>query len=406
MASTIGIVSLSSGVIGEDFVKHEVDLGVQRLKDLGLNPIFLPQSLKGLDFIKEHPEARAEDLIQSFSDDSIDMILCAIGGNDTYRLLPYLFENDQLQKVIKQKIFLGFSDTTMNHLMLHKLGIKTFYGQSFLADICELDKEMLPYSLHYFKELIETGRISEIRPSDVWYEERTDFSPKALGTPRVSHANTGFDLLQGNAKFEGEILGGCLESLYDIFDNSLHADSTDLCQKYKLFPDLSDWEGKILLLETSEEKPNPEDFKKMLRTLKDTGIFEVISGLLVGKPMDETDALAADVLHRRVLLEHARCWRLRLPHQPADLAVLPAGPEHGRQPWSRLAVRCVWLPGAGLLADGAALHPPDPEAEQPADGHLLRCAEPGSGTDAVHQPAAGRHHPGQRLHQRGPVVGT
>ena len=35
MISTIGIVSLSSGIIGEDFVKHEVDLGVQRLKDLG-----------------------------------------------------------------------------------------------------------------------------------------------------------------------------------------------------------------------------------------------------------------------------------------------------------------------------------------------------------------------------------
>ncbi|HGJ9625636.1 TPA: S66 peptidase family protein [Streptococcus pneumoniae] len=248
MVSTIGIVSLSSGIIGEDFVKHEVDLGIQRLKDLRLNPIFLPHSLKGLDFIKDHPEARAEDLIHAFSDDSIDMILCAIGGDDTYRLLPYLFENDQLQKVIKQKIFLGFSDTTMNHLMLHKLGIKTFYGQSFLADICELDKEMLAYSLHYFKELIETGRISEIRPSDIWYEERTDFSPTALGTPRVSHTNTGFDLLQGRAQFE----------------------------------------GKILLLETSEEKPKPEDFKKMLLTLKDTGIFAVINGLLVGKPMDET----------------------------------------------------------------------------------------------------------------------
>ena len=148
MVSTIGVVSLSSGIIGEDFVKHEVDLGVQRLKNLGLNPTFLPHSLKGLDFIKDHPEARAEDLIHAFSDDSIDMILCAIGGDDTYRLLPYLFENDQLQKVIKQKIFLGFSDTTMNHLMLHKLGIKTFYGQSFFADICELDKEML---LHFLK---------------------------------------------------------------------------------------------------------------------------------------------------------------------------------------------------------------------------------------------------------------
>ena len=182
MISTIAIVSLSSGIIGEDFVKHEVDLGVQRLKDLGLNPIFLPHSLNGLDFIKNHPEARAEDLIHAFSDDSIDMSLCAIGGDDTYRLLPYLFENRPTPKGYQnKKIFLGFSDTTMNHLMLHKLGIKTFYGQSFLADICELDKEMLTYSLHYFKELIETGRISEIRPSNVWYEERTDFSPKALG---------------------------------------------------------------------------------------------------------------------------------------------------------------------------------------------------------------------------------
>ena len=42
------------------------------------------------------------------------------------------------------------------------------------------------------------------------------------------------------------------------------------------------------MLETSQEKPEPDNFKKMLLTLKDTGIFEVISGLLVGKPMDET----------------------------------------------------------------------------------------------------------------------
>ena len=133
MISTIGIVSLSSGIIGEDFVKHEVDLGVQRLKDLGLNPIFLPHSQKGLDFIKDHPEARAEDLIHAFSDDSIDIILCAIGGDDTYRLLPYLFENDQLQKVINQKIFSWLLGYNQNHLMLHKLGIKTFLWSILLS---------------------------------------------------------------------------------------------------------------------------------------------------------------------------------------------------------------------------------------------------------------------------------
>ena len=41
------------------------------------------------------------------------------------------------------------------------------------------------------------------------------------------------------------------------------------------------------MLETSEEKPEPENFKKMVLALKETGVFEVISGVLVGKPMDE-----------------------------------------------------------------------------------------------------------------------
>ena len=108
-----------------------------------------------------------------------------------------MFENDELKKVVHQKVFLGFSDTTINHLMLHKLGIKTFYGQSFLADVCELETDMLPYTFSYFKELITTGSISEIRPSEVWYEERTDFSEKALGTKRTRHENQVFELLKG-----------------------------------------------------------------------------------------------------------------------------------------------------------------------------------------------------------------
>ena len=43
------------------------------------------------------------------------------------------------------------------------------------------------------------------------------------------------------------------------------------------------------MLETSEEKPEPDVFKKNVAGFKKKlGIFEVISGLLVGKPMDET----------------------------------------------------------------------------------------------------------------------
>lgn len=287
MVKTVAIVSLSSGTIGEDFVKHEVDLGINRLRNYGLTVKMMPHAQSGIAYVREHPEERADDLLAAFSDDSVDMILCAIGGDDTYRLLPFLFEGDRLRKAVKKKIFLGFSDTTMNHLMLHKVGLNTFYGQSFLADICELDREMLPYSAQYFEELTATGGIREIRPSGIWYENRTDWSADALGTPRASHKNDGFRLLQGPSRFSGKILGGCLDSIYDIFDTGRYPDTVSLCEKYGLFPDLDDWRGKILLLETSEEQPEPELYRKMLTRLKTAGVFDVISGILCGKPMDE-----------------------------------------------------------------------------------------------------------------------
>ncbi|MDO5417919.1 MAG: LD-carboxypeptidase [Lachnospiraceae bacterium] len=284
----IGIISLSSGILGEDFVKHELHIGMERLKAYGMEVVFLPNALKGLEYINENPQKRAEDFIAAFQDDSIDMILCAIGGEDTYRLLPYLFGNNELKNAVKQKIFLGFSDTTMNHFMLNKVGIKTFYGQAFLSDVCELSSEMLPYTRDYFEELITTGRIKEIRPSEVWYQERTDYSEKSIGVSMKSFPNTGFELIHGNPVFEGQILGGCLNTIFDIFDHSRFEDTVSMCEKYGLFPTLEEWKNKILLLETSEEKPVPDLYRKMIRALKDFGIFDVISGLLIGKPQNET----------------------------------------------------------------------------------------------------------------------
>ena len=33
MIKTVGIVSLSSGIIGESFVQHETEIGLRRLRD-------------------------------------------------------------------------------------------------------------------------------------------------------------------------------------------------------------------------------------------------------------------------------------------------------------------------------------------------------------------------------------
>ncbi|MBF1122934.1 MAG: LD-carboxypeptidase [Solobacterium sp.] len=323
---TIGIISLSSGILGEDFVQHEVKLGLERLEKLDIQVKFMEHACKGLKYISEHPEDRAEDLLDAFKDDSIDMILCAIGGEDTYRLLPYLFEHDELKNAVKEKIFLGFSDTTFNHLMLHKVGLNTFYGQAFLPDVCEIDGQMLPYTEKYFLELLETGTIREITPSEVWYEERSDYSAKAVGTKRIMHTNKGFELLQGSGVFQGKILGGCIDSLYDIFDTTRHADSVELCRKYNLFPNLEDWKGKILLLESSEEQPTPEKYRHMIEALKNTGIFDVIHGILVGKPMDEMytkeyQEILVDVVNNPNL---PIVWNLNVGHA-TPRAIVPFG---------------------------------------------------------------------------------
>ena len=284
---TIRIVSLSAGTLGEDFVRHELEIGLQRLRAWGVQVQFGAHALRGRDYIAAHPEARAADLCDAFRDPAVDMILCAIGGDDTYRLLPYLFSHDELKNAVTNKIFLGFSDTTVNHLMLHKLGLPTFYGQAFLSDVCEIADTMLPYTEQYFTELLRTGAIRQVTPSPVWYDGRTDFSPAAVGSAMPAHPNAGFELWQGPARFEGKILGGCIDTLFDLFDNTRYDDSVETCARYGLFPTLEDWRGKILLLESSEEQPAPDKYRRMVEALNQAGVFSAVSGVLVGKPMDE-----------------------------------------------------------------------------------------------------------------------
>ena len=125
MIRTVSIVSLSSGIIGEPAVSFEVERGLRRLQEYGLQVKFMPHACKGLEYVRDHPEKRAEDLLEAFRDPEVDMILCAIGGDDTYRLLPYLFDHGELADAAANKVFLGFSDTTINHLMLHKVGLRS-----------------------------------------------------------------------------------------------------------------------------------------------------------------------------------------------------------------------------------------------------------------------------------------
>lgn len=299
----VALVSLSSGILGEDFCKHQVKLGIQRLQEFGLEPIFMPNALKGMSYIKENPKARAEDLKQAFYDDHIKGIICVIGGDDTYTLLPFLMEDYQFIEKVKTcpKLFTGFSDTTINHLMFYKLGIQTFYGPNFLCDLAELGKEMIPYTKNAFESYFTAGQ-KEMLSSPIWYEERTDFSAHSVGIERTAHEETrGYEVLQGEGTFRGRLLGGCLESLYDMLTTNRYEDQKEVCEKYGIFPSLEKWKGKVLFLETCEEKPAPEKVEMELNALKERGIFEVVNGILVGKPQDEAYYEEYKAVYKKVI---------------------------------------------------------------------------------------------------------
>ncbi len=286
----IAVVSLSRGLLGMPFCKHELDLGVKRLKDFGLEVVIMPNALKDMDYLKDHPEARASDLKKAFMDDSIKAIITAIGGDDTYKTFPYLMDDPEFIDAVKKhpKIFTGFSDTTNNHLMLNKLGLSTFYGPCLLVDLAELDNEMLPYTKEYFEKYFKNENGYEIKSSPIWYYDRESYGEDALGTPRKqAKEEHGYEVLNGSGKVTGKLYGGCIESIYVAYTGNRYGDENKVYEKYNILPTDDEWKEKILFLETSEEKPTPEELEKMLMELKNRNILKLVKGIIVGKPIDE-----------------------------------------------------------------------------------------------------------------------
>ncbi|MDO4435561.1 MAG: LD-carboxypeptidase [Cardiobacteriaceae bacterium] len=286
----VAIVSLSRGILGESFVVHSLERGAKRLRDLGLEPVFMPNSLKGVKYLQENPEARADDLKAAFDDSSIKGIISAIGGDDGYRLAPYLLEDKRFAKQVKEnpKLFTGFSDTTNHHLILYQLGLSSLYGHSFLTDLAELSPKMLPYTEKEIGRWFRSDERYVIPQSALWYEERGAHDVSQLDKERVAHEElVGHQVLQGDGVVRGELLGGCLESLYYLLSGERYAEQKRFNERYGIMPEPDVWRGKVVFLETSEMKIVPEIFRHMVQTLKDYGIFEACAAVLLGKPQDE-----------------------------------------------------------------------------------------------------------------------
>lgn len=285
----IAIVSLSRGLLGEDSLIHKLYIAKERLeKDFGLEVVTMPNALKGIDYLYNHPEDRAKDLMDAFKDNSIKAIICAIGGDDTIRLLPYI-DYDVIKN--NPKIFMGYSDSTVNHFMMNKAGLVSFYGPSIMCEFGEYVK-MFDYTKEAFKNILfEDSKDYEIKSSEYWSK---DFVPWKVENINVSKKllkeEHGYELLQGQGVVQGEVLGGCI----DVFPVMIGTE---------IWPDEKEWQNKILLLETSDEQMEPSYLTCYLRNLGAQKIFDVVQGIIVGKPNGEKYYEEYKEVYKKVLKE-------------------------------------------------------------------------------------------------------
>ncbi len=266
---TVAAVSLSWG--GAAAFPYRYEAGKRQLQEaFQLNVVETEHALRDPEWLSKNPKARAEDLMAAFADDSIDGIICTIGGDDSIRTLPYI-DLDVMRK--NPKVFMGYSDTTVTHAACFKADLVSFYGPSFLSGFAE-NNGLFPYlRKSVYQTLFSTEPIGILEPNrSGWTVEHLDWAePMNQVISRKLNPVSDWQFHQHHGITEGRLFGGCVEVLDWLRGTEFWPSHKALC-------------GAVLCLETSEEAPPPAILSRFIRCLAAMGYLESLNGILLGRP--------------------------------------------------------------------------------------------------------------------------
>ena len=232
---TVGLIAPSSPAPLEDLEK-----AVAAVVELGFNVKVGASCYESYGYMAGPEEIRARDIHAMFGDPKINGIFCVRGGNGAIRL-PRLINMKLIYK--NPKVFLGYSDITILHLMFNLHGqFCTFHGPMPSTDMI---KDLFPgYEKdHLLRAICDDEPIGELRPYDGALPMQT--------------------LVEGSA--EGEIIGGNLSLVCALMGTPWEIDTKD----------------RILILEDVDEPVYKID--RMLSQLLLAGKLEAASGIVLGQ---------------------------------------------------------------------------------------------------------------------------
>ena len=288
---TVAFISLSGGRAGDADMLPRYQTGKRRFEEeFGVKVIETPHSLMGSTYLDEHPEKRAEDLMWALTNDEVRGIVCNMGGDDSYRVLPFI-DPDVIRE--HPKVLMGYSDIATWMAVFAYAGVRAYYGPNVLTPIAQPGR-LDDYTKEAIRKTIFSNEtIGEIKPCEVhtpidWassYYKRKGF--KKIKIDRFSEndansseeepiewtPNTGYKVLQGQGTVDGYIMPVCGGPLWQIIGT-------------QFFPSPEIWEDSIIALEHGSIYGSKLAGLHELRAFAAAGVFDKAKAILTG-PLDE-----------------------------------------------------------------------------------------------------------------------
>lgn len=251
----LGIIALSTPA---KVLKTEYrERAYKQIKDLfGLNIIEAPNLDKEVGHAAGTIKERVKSLHDFFKNKNIHGIMSFWGGFNTHQVLEYL-DYDLIKK--NPKILIGYSDTTnLLTAITHKTGLITYNGPAVVT----FAKPTLPKeTVDSFRNLIMNPNLNYTYPTSEkfsdnkwWIKDKMEFDQ-----------NKGVQVFK-KGKAKGRIVGGNIGTLLLLAATSY-------------WPSMK---GKILFIE-DDEAEDPRTLDRYFTQLRQMGVFDQISGMVIGR---------------------------------------------------------------------------------------------------------------------------
>ena len=280
---TIALISISGGRAGDEDMLPRYQTGKRRLEEIfGVNVIETPNALKGSDYLYAHPEKRAEDLMWAMKNESIKGIICNMGGDDSYRVLPFIDV-----EVIREnpKVFMGYSDIATWMAVFAYAGVRGYYGPNVLTPIAQPDS-LDSYTLEAIrKTLFSSEIIGEIKPCEDYttIEWNSNLNPDEISWKK----NHGYRIVQGKGKRKGRIFCVCGGPLRQIMGT-------------KFYPQQDFWDNTFIAIEHGKPYNSALAGLHELRGFAASGAFDRAAGIITGQMDDESRKILLQVVNHEV----------------------------------------------------------------------------------------------------------